>query len=368
MATTRFADHLLTGTLSARPAASAVPVGTLYSSTTDGVVYQSTGSSWGTWLSAPAATSVATDAIFDAKGDLVAGTGADTAAKLTVGSNGQVLTADSAQTLGVKWATPASTSVAHLDDIGDVAAPTPSDEDVVYWDAGTSSWKSRQAVLQNKAAAKGDLIAAPAANQFSRLAVGTNGQVLTADSTQTTGVKWAAVTATGGMTKLFDSTLAVDTATIDTGASGIAAGYAALIVFLYGRTDDSGANNASIYIRFNNDSASHYVYESVTANLTSVTASGFTDPGLTCTVAGGALTTNVFGAMRMEIPNYDNTVGYKVASWQSGINDSATGNRMSIAHTGTWNSTAAISRLAVLPVTGGAKFKAGSRLTIFGLS
>jgi hypothetical protein len=155
-------------------------------------VYQSTGSSWGAWLSAPAATSVATDAIFDAKGDLVAGTGADTAAKLTVGSNGQVLTADSAQTLGVKWATPASTSVAHLDDIGDVAAPTPSDEDVVYWDAGTGSWKSRQAVLQNKAVAKGDLIAAPSANNFSRLAVGSNGQILTADSTQTLGVKWAA--------------------------------------------------------------------------------------------------------------------------------------------------------------------------------
>src|SRR5258706_7628742 len=49
---------------------------------------------------------VATDTIFDAKGDLPIGTGSDTAAKLSVGSNGQVFTADPTQTTGVKWATP----------------------------------------------------------------------------------------------------------------------------------------------------------------------------------------------------------------------------------------------------------------------
>jgi hypothetical protein len=44
----------------------------------------------------------------DAKGDLVAGTGADTFAKLTVGANNTVLTADSSEATGLKWATPAS--------------------------------------------------------------------------------------------------------------------------------------------------------------------------------------------------------------------------------------------------------------------
>jgi hypothetical protein len=42
----------------------------------------------------------------DAKGDLVGGTGADAFARLAVGANGTVLTADSVETTGLKWATP----------------------------------------------------------------------------------------------------------------------------------------------------------------------------------------------------------------------------------------------------------------------
>ena len=44
----------------------------------------------------------------DAKGDLVAGTGADTFARLAVGTNNQILVADSAEATGLKWATPAA--------------------------------------------------------------------------------------------------------------------------------------------------------------------------------------------------------------------------------------------------------------------
>jgi len=50
--------------------------------------------------------SVATDTIFDAKGDLPVGTAADTAAKLTVGANGTILTADSTQSTGLKYSKP----------------------------------------------------------------------------------------------------------------------------------------------------------------------------------------------------------------------------------------------------------------------
>lgn len=54
--------------------------------------------------------------------------------------------------------------------------------------------------------AKGDLIAATANDTPARLAVGTNGQVLTADSTAATGIKWATA-ASGGMTSIASGSL-----------------------------------------------------------------------------------------------------------------------------------------------------------------
>ena len=45
--------------------------------------------------------------IVDSKGDLITATAADTPARLGIGSNNTVLTADSAEATGMKWATPA---------------------------------------------------------------------------------------------------------------------------------------------------------------------------------------------------------------------------------------------------------------------
>jgi hypothetical protein len=48
------------------------------------------------------------NAIVDAKGDLIGATAADTPARLAVGTNGQVLTADSTAATGIAWATPST--------------------------------------------------------------------------------------------------------------------------------------------------------------------------------------------------------------------------------------------------------------------
>ena len=50
-----------------------------------------------TWIENPSAN------IVDAKGDLIAGTAADTVARLAVGANGKVLEAASGETTGLKW-------------------------------------------------------------------------------------------------------------------------------------------------------------------------------------------------------------------------------------------------------------------------
>jgi hypothetical protein len=63
----------------------------------------------------------------------------------------------------------------------------------------TSTDVHSQYVLKSLVDAKGDLVAASADNTPARLAVGTNGYVLTADSTETLGMKWAE--AAGGVTE-----------------------------------------------------------------------------------------------------------------------------------------------------------------------
>jgi hypothetical protein len=62
--------------------------------------------------------------------------------------------------------------------------------------------------------AKGDLIAATANDAVNRLAVGTNGQVLVADSGETTGLKWNNPGTVGGLVH-------INTTTIGSGVSAV---------------------------------------------------------------------------------------------------------------------------------------------------
>ena len=76
------------------------------------------GTNWTPAALTAADTGAIPESLIDAKGDVIVGTANDTAARLAVGADGQVLTADSTQTAGVKWAAP-SAAIAHFyeDDI-----------------------------------------------------------------------------------------------------------------------------------------------------------------------------------------------------------------------------------------------------------
>jgi hypothetical protein len=66
-----------------------------------------------TWVTSDDANAIQ-NAIVDAKGDLIAATAADTPARLAVGTNGQVLTADSTAATGLKWGTAAAGSLVYV--------------------------------------------------------------------------------------------------------------------------------------------------------------------------------------------------------------------------------------------------------------
>ena len=100
--------------------------------------------------------------------------------------------------------------------------------------------------------AKGDLISATAADTPARLAVGTNGQVLTADSTTSTGLKWATASS-GGMTLLSTTTLSGSSTSISVTPTG----YNEISVIVYGVTNGS---NGNLFMGINSDTtAGNYV-------------------------------------------------------------------------------------------------------------
>src|SRR3954451_10229614 len=123
MSTTVVCHFLGPNIHASRPAAAGLPEGTMYVCTTHSKIERVVAAAWVDYATLGSGLTVSTDGIWDTKGDLAAASGPDAASKLPVGTNGQVLTADSAQTLGVKWAAAAGGMLADTlwDTKGDLA-------------------------------------------------------------------------------------------------------------------------------------------------------------------------------------------------------------------------------------------------------
>ena len=106
----------------------------------------------------------------------------------TGGTTGQALEKASGTDYDTHWVTLGSTTVAHLDDIGDVAASSPLDEAVLNWDSGAGSWVSRRAILHVDATRKATCSPPPLTTRSRGFPSGRTGR--SSPPTRRHGIKW----------------------------------------------------------------------------------------------------------------------------------------------------------------------------------
>ena len=129
---------------------------------------------------------------YTALGALAAGTGASTVGTLSIGSNGQFLTVNTACASGLQWcALPnGSTTVTGIVQLTDSTSCTGTTTAATPNSVKTAYDLANAAVPKSTVTAKGDLIAATASATVSALPIGTNGQFLAANSACGTGMQW----------------------------------------------------------------------------------------------------------------------------------------------------------------------------------
>ena len=118
---------------------------------------------------------------------------------------------------------------------------------------GTQISPVNGSVLSNSYTTKGDILAASAANTPVRLGVGTNTQLLSADSTTATGLKWTDAPTSGGMTLLSTTTLSSGSSTT---ISSINQTYTDLLIVT--RNVNVANSNDSIKLQFSGNANQFY--------------------------------------------------------------------------------------------------------------
>jgi hypothetical protein len=198
--------------------------------------------------------------------------------------------------------------------------------------------------------AKGDIIAATAADTVSRLAVGANDTVLTADSTTSTGLKWA-TPAAGGMTLISTTTLTGATINL----TSIPATYNDLRLVI--RAYLPATDQDFLRFRFNADSGTRYIRADYQTSY--ATASAFDTTGIVSERQDNGVGT---GLQILDIFDYANTSTMKTAQFIGLTIDPSTTTSIRLAKAiAIYNQTSAISQINLDNLLGG-NFTSGTAL------
>jgi hypothetical protein len=256
------------------------------------------------------------------------------------GTTGQVLSKNSNTDMDFTWVTDAA---------GDITGVTAG---TGISGGGTSGTVTVTNSMATAIDAKGDLVAGTAADTFARVAVGTNGQVLIADSTQATGLTWG-TPASGGMT-LISTTALTSGSTITIGS--IPGTYKNLFLVIQ---NSRLATNAGLRFRFNSDSGTRYALQQ--AFNTGNTGFGANAVDM---LQNGANATTQNGMITCFVPDYANTVTWKQVEMNAFVSASTATNFNWDKNFGFYNQTSAITSI---DLTTTSTFVAGSAL-LYGVS
>lgn len=193
--------------------------------------------------------------------------------------------------------------------------------------------------------AKGDLVVGTGADAYARLAVAsTAGYLLSVDSAEATGLKWAAPASSGGMTSLAAANLPTNTNTLT--LSTISADYNDLVLYV---RDFFFAGEDYLCLRLNGDTGNNYGFMNISQsaeNTAGVGCDGVRDRLFF--ISDDKLTTsdkNTFATMH--IPDYVNTSHHKIANLRAVYRAANNNYEAQTTTYGNFAGTAAISSITL---------------------
>jgi hypothetical protein len=199
--------------------------------------------------------------------------------------------------------------------------------------------------------AKGDLIAATAADTPARLAVGTNGQVLTADSAEATGMKWSTAASGGGMTSIASGSLSGSALSL----TSISGSYKSLQLVL---RNAQPSTNADWRFKINNNGSAVYGFiKMLSPGTTTFTSqAGVNGNDVALNYNNPSATSG--GSYVIDIPDYANTTSRKIVNFFASYEGHATSNEDTIYGVVSIADNNAITRLDITLTSG--TFSAGT--------